>query len=79
MPNTACENGNMSTLYKLLSDQFPNASLSTVQRKYFNEAKGTFFTYLFIYLFILLETAVSKTRNPVCCDTAGYGCTARYD
>lgn len=40
MPNTACENGNMSTLFKLLSDQLPYTNLSAVQRKYFNEAKG---------------------------------------
>ena len=44
MPNTACENGNMTTLFKFLSDQFPHTNLSTVQRKYFNEAKGAFFT-----------------------------------
>ncbi|XP_068674746.1 mutS protein homolog 4-like [Montipora foliosa] len=40
MPNTACENGNLSTLFKLLSDQLPYTNLSAVQRKYFNEAKG---------------------------------------
>lgn len=38
MPNTACENP--STLFKFLSDQLPYANLSSVQRKYFNEAKG---------------------------------------
>lgn len=43
MPNTACENGNMSTLFKLLSDQLPYTNLSAVQRKYFNEAKGITF------------------------------------
>lgn len=40
MPNTACENGNMSKLYKLLSEQFLYTNLATVQRKYFNETKG---------------------------------------
>lgn len=39
MPNTACENP--STLFKFLSDQLPYANLSSVQRKYFNEAKGS--------------------------------------
>ncbi|KAJ7373668.1 MutS protein msh4 [Desmophyllum pertusum] len=38
MPNTACENP--STLFKFLSDQLPYANLSSVQRKYFNEAKA---------------------------------------
>ncbi|XP_074639659.1 mutS protein homolog 4-like [Acropora palmata] len=40
MPNTACENGNLSTLFKLLSDQLPYTNLSAIQRRYFNEAKG---------------------------------------
>lgn len=38
MPNTACENP--SALFKFLSEQIPYANLSSVQRKYFNEAKG---------------------------------------
>ncbi|KAK3734853.1 hypothetical protein QZH41_017561, partial [Actinostola sp. cb2023] len=40
MPNTACENGNMSKLFKLLSEQFLYTNLATVQRKYFNETQG---------------------------------------
>ena len=40
MPNTACENGRMSALYEIISEQFPYATLTTVQRKYFNETKG---------------------------------------
>ena len=41
MLNTACENP--STLFKFLSDQLPPyAKLSSVQRKYFDEAKGNF-------------------------------------
>lgn len=40
MPSTACENGNMSKLFKLLSEQFICSNLATVQRKYFNETKG---------------------------------------
>ncbi|XP_077981944.1 mutS protein homolog 4-like [Glandiceps talaboti] len=40
MPNTACESGNMTKLFKLISDQFQNTNMSTVQRKYFNETKG---------------------------------------
>lgn len=31
----------MSSLTKLIQDQFSNTSISTVQRKYFNETKGT--------------------------------------
>lgn len=41
MPNTACENGKMTELFKFLGDQVPGANLATVQRKYFNESKGT--------------------------------------
>ncbi|XP_041374859.1 mutS protein homolog 4-like isoform X2 [Gigantopelta aegis] len=40
MPNTACESGNMSKLFKLITDHFQYTSVSTVQRKYFNETKG---------------------------------------
>ncbi|CAG2192302.1 unnamed protein product [Mytilus edulis] len=40
MPNTACESGNMTKLFTLVNDQFVNTSLSAVQRKYFNEARG---------------------------------------
>lgn len=40
MPNTACENGSMTKLFQLIHDQFQNTTLSTVQRKYFNETKG---------------------------------------
>ncbi|CAH1773969.1 unnamed protein product [Owenia fusiformis] len=40
MPSTACENGNMTKLFKLISDQFTNTNIATVQRKYFNEEKG---------------------------------------
>ena len=41
MPNTACENGSMSALFETLTEQFTYASVTTVQRKYFNESKGT--------------------------------------
>ncbi|KAK3083385.1 hypothetical protein FSP39_021201 [Pinctada imbricata] len=40
MPNTACENGNMTKLMKLVTDEFQGISVSTVQRKYFNETSG---------------------------------------
>ena len=40
MPNTACENGNMTKLFKLLTEHFPHTTMTTVQRKYFNETKG---------------------------------------
>ena len=40
MPNTACDGGNMTKLFKLVGEQFPETNLTTVQRKYFNETKG---------------------------------------
>ncbi|XP_052784733.1 mutS protein homolog 4-like [Mya arenaria] len=40
LPSTACEAGTMTTLSKIVTDQFPNTAISTVQRKYFNETKG---------------------------------------
>nr|XP_006819740.1 PREDICTED: mutS protein homolog 4-like [Saccoglossus kowalevskii] len=40
MPNTACESGNMTKMFKLISDHFQNTNIATVQRKYFNETKG---------------------------------------
>lgn len=40
MPSTAWEGGNMTKLFKLISDEIPLANLATVQRKYFNETKG---------------------------------------
>ncbi len=40
MPNTACENGNMTKLFKLVSEEYTDTHIATVQRKYFNETKG---------------------------------------
>ncbi|XP_072025616.1 mutS protein homolog 4-like [Amphiura filiformis] len=40
MSNTCCEGSNMTKLFKLISDNFQNTSIATVQRKYFNEKKG---------------------------------------
>ncbi|XP_045212131.2 mutS protein homolog 4-like isoform X2 [Mercenaria mercenaria] len=40
LPSTACESGTMTNLSKFITDQFHNTSISTVQRKYFNETKG---------------------------------------
>ena len=31
----------MTKLFKMVSDQVPSAIIATVQRKYFNETKGT--------------------------------------
>ncbi|CAI9729269.1 homolog 4-like [Octopus vulgaris] len=39
IPSTACENGNMSKLFQVISNNFSNCCISTVQRKYFNESK----------------------------------------
>ncbi|KAL8565438.1 hypothetical protein ACOMHN_049415 [Nucella lapillus] len=40
LPNTACENGNATKLFQIISDEFQHTTLSTVQRRYFNETKG---------------------------------------
>ena len=40
MPNTACENGNMTKMFKLISTQYQNTNIATIQRKYFNESRG---------------------------------------
>ncbi|XP_014778440.1 mutS protein homolog 4 [Octopus bimaculoides] len=40
IPSTACENGNMSKLFQVISNNLSNCCMSTVQRKYFNESKG---------------------------------------
>lgn len=53
MPNTACENGAMTKLFKLVTHQFQNSNVSTVQRKYFNETKGNNFGQLFRILIVL--------------------------
>ena len=41
LPSTACGNGSMGTMFDLIRDNHPNTSLSTVQRRYFNETSGT--------------------------------------
>ncbi|XP_056388656.1 mutS protein homolog 4 isoform X2 [Hyla sarda] len=40
MPNTACENGKTTELFRLINENFKDVSLTSVQRKYFNETKG---------------------------------------
>ncbi|XP_033098705.1 mutS protein homolog 4-like [Anneissia japonica] len=40
MPSTACENGNMTKLFNLITEHYQETNISTVQRKYFNETKG---------------------------------------
>ncbi|XP_063040064.1 mutS protein homolog 4 [Engraulis encrasicolus] len=40
MPDTACDKGKSTKLYNLISENFQNVTLTTVQRKYFNERKG---------------------------------------
>ncbi|CAI9613738.1 unnamed protein product, partial [Staurois parvus] len=40
MSNTACEGGNTTELYRLITENFKGISFTTVQRKYFNETKG---------------------------------------
>ena len=41
MPSTAYENSNMTKLFRIISDQYQNTNIAAVQRKYFNETKGT--------------------------------------
>uniref|UniRef100_A0A8C3HUZ1 MutS protein homolog 4 n=1 Tax=Chrysemys picta bellii TaxID=8478 RepID=A0A8C3HUZ1_CHRPI len=40
MSNTACDTGNTTKLFSLITDNFKNVTFTTVQRKYFNETKG---------------------------------------
>ena len=40
MPNTACDGGNTTKLFDMVSRHMASANLVTVQRKYFNETKG---------------------------------------
>lgn len=42
-----CDGGAKTKLYQLLSEQFDEATLTTVQRKYFNESKGMAILYMF--------------------------------
>jgi hypothetical protein len=45
MPSTAYESGNKSTLMETVTANFPNAHVTTVSRKYFNEEKGAFHSH----------------------------------
>ena len=49
MPNTAFESGNMTKLFKLITEEFQSATVSTVQRKYFNETRGDYSTFIINY------------------------------
>ena len=40
MPNTSCDNGHMTKLFKIISDEYVNVGISTVPRRYFNETRG---------------------------------------
>ncbi|CAM5162316.1 unnamed protein product [Natator depressus] len=40
MSNTACDTGNTTKLFSLITENFKNVTFTTVQRKYFNETKG---------------------------------------
>ncbi|XP_057884637.1 mutS protein homolog 4 isoform X7 [Melospiza georgiana] len=40
MSNTACDAGNTTNLFGLITEHFKNVTFTTVQRKYFNETKG---------------------------------------
>uniref|UniRef100_A0A8C8RIV3 DNA mismatch repair protein n=1 Tax=Pelusios castaneus TaxID=367368 RepID=A0A8C8RIV3_9SAUR len=40
MSNTACDTGNTTKLFNLITENFKNVTFTTVQRKYFSETKG---------------------------------------
>uniref|UniRef100_H2MNA4 MutS homolog 4 n=1 Tax=Oryzias latipes TaxID=8090 RepID=H2MNA4_ORYLA len=40
MPDTACEKGKGTKLFKLITENFPGVPFTAIQRKYFNEKKG---------------------------------------
>jgi len=40
MPNTAYETGNASKLLDRITNEFPRAHVTSVNRKYFSEEKG---------------------------------------
>nr|XP_056701237.1 mutS protein homolog 4 [Euleptes europaea] len=40
MSNTACDAGNATKLFSLITENFKNVTFTTVQRKYFSETKG---------------------------------------
>ena len=59
-----CDSGAKTKLYQLLLEQFDEATLTTVQRKYFNESKGhlsyvlqkvttLYFRFLFIFDYLV--------------------------
>lgn len=77
MSNTVCEAGNHSVLYKKVATYFSEVSLSTIERKHFNETKGSF--SLSSFSFYILALTPSSTH----CDSSGFQhvkqlCTAEY-
>lgn len=58
MPNTSCESSSMNRLYKLILDNFPETTVTQVQRKYFNEIKG--FKYFNNDLIIIINSISKK-------------------
>lgn len=56
MPNTACDGGNTTKLFEMVSRQIASANLVTVQRKYFNETKGNVIIHVpfSVYIFVKL-------------------------
>lgn len=65
MPHTACDGGNMTKLYKLISDNFESTPISTVQRKYFNETKGVVILVVFLIYFTILLTSGNHIAHVV--------------
>ena len=44
MPNTISDSISKTKLFQVVKDQFTESSLTTVQRKYFNETRGIFYS-----------------------------------
>lgn len=40
MPNTISDSVSKTKLFQIINDQFTESSLTTLQRKYFNETRG---------------------------------------
>jgi DNA mismatch repair protein MSH4 len=73
MPSTACEAGNMTVLFKMISNMIKTANMVTIHRKYFNEAKGlSYIKELCLLEYRTVELEVSTKYY--CLATAAVSC-----
>ncbi len=49
MPHTVCDVGAKTKLYQLVAEQFAESTITSVQRKYFNESKGVYSSIQCVY------------------------------